>query len=92
MRSKLEELEAQSDGFELAGIKRVVIYAEELRRLIVGWATTEELRRLIVVAWAAKTLVKLYDDCPTPRPALDVAVDALREFVGPLVEDGISRA
>lgn len=79
MRSKLEELEAQSDGFELAGIKRVVIYAEELRRLI-------------VVAWAAKTLVKLYDDCPTPRPALDVAVDALREFVGPLVEDGISRA
>ena len=79
MRSKLEELEAQSDGCELAGIKRVVIYAEELRRLI-------------VVAWAAKTLVKLYDDCPTPRPALDVAVDALREFVGPLVEDGISRA
>ena len=79
MRSKLEELEAQSDGFELAGIKRVVIYAEELRRLI-------------VVTWAAKTLVKLYDDCPTPRPALDVAVDALREFVGPLVEDGISRA
>ena len=79
MRSKLEELEAQSDGFELAGIKRVVIYAEELRRLF-------------VVAWAAKTLVKLYDDCPTPRPALDVAVDALREFVGPLVEDGISRA
>jgi hypothetical protein len=71
MMSRLEKIEAVTDGVGHGGVV----------------VDVRELRRLIVVAWAAKTLVKLYDDCPTPRLALDVAVGALREFVGPLVEE-----